>query len=78
MERYSKKRVTLSTKEIYEKQCRIKDGRSAIRIPLTKPLQTDEADLPCDPYLYGYWLGNGTANKNTITVRTCDIGDVKS
>ena len=71
-------RVTMTTKEIYEKQRRMKDGRSAIRIPVAKPLQTEEAALPVDPYLYGYWLGNGAANKNTITVSTFDVEDVKS
>lgn len=76
--KYNIPKETLTTKEIYEKQCRIGDGRSAIRIPLTKPLQTEEAGLPCDPYLYGYWLGNGTAHEARITVRTSDVEDVKS
>ena len=32
-----------------------------------------ESPLPIDPYLYGFWLGNGNAVKPEITVRTCDI-----
>ena len=46
-----------------------------IRIPVAKPLQTAERDLPIDPYLYGYWLGNGCATKPEITV--CD-GDLQA
>ena len=50
-----------------------RDNRSVIRIPVAKPLQLAEALLPIDPYLYGFWLGNGNAVKPEITVRTCDI-----
>ena len=49
---------------------------SMIRIPVCKPLQTEEADLPLDPYTYGYWLGNGSATKPELTVRTTDVEDV--
>ncbi|MBO5650503.1 MAG: terminase, partial [Selenomonas sp.] len=44
--------------------------RSVIRIPVAKPIQIDENELPLDPYLYGYWLGNGCATKPEITI--CD------
>ena len=50
--------------------------RSVIRIPVAPPLQTDEADLPVDPYLYGYWLGNGSSTKPEITVSDGDLGAV--
>ena len=52
--------------------------RSVIRIPVAKPIQTTEADLPVDPYLYGYWLGNGHSQKPEITVRDCDVPDLLS
>ena len=74
----SKHRVTISTEKIYGMQQEIKNGRSSIRIPVAKPLRTEETELPVDPYLYGYWLGNGTADKNVITVRTSDVEDIKS
>ena len=76
--RYKNPRVTLSTQEIYEKQLEMKGNRSAIRIPVAKPIQTEDVNLPVDPYLYGYWLGNGTATEARITVRTSDVEDVKS
>ena len=76
--RYKNPRVTLSTQEIYEKQLEMKGSRSAIRIPVAKPIQTEDVNLPVDPYLYGYWLGNGTATEARITVRTSDVEDVKS
>lgn len=41
-------------------------------------LQTKAADLPIDPYLYGYWLGNGNATKPEITIRTEDVEDIIS
>jgi hypothetical protein len=30
------------------------------RIPLAEALEMPDAELPVEPYLYGYWLGNGT------------------
>ena len=29
------------------------------KISLTKPINTENVDLPIDPYVLGYWLGNG-------------------
>jgi len=51
---------------------------SLIRIPVSGVLQTARAELPIDPYLYGYWLGNGNATKPEITVRTEDVEDIIS
>ena len=51
---------------------------SIIRIPVCKPLQTAKVELPVDPYLYGYWLGNGCSNDPWITVRDSDVDEVKS
>lgn len=76
-----------NTEEIYERTMRHRERfksnpkecmRSIIRIPINKPLQTEEKELPIDPYLYGYWLGNGNSTKPEITVRTCDVDDIKS
>ena len=46
------------------------------RIPLAGALETRDADLPVEPYLYGYWLGNGNAVKPEITVKTGDVAAV--
>lgn len=56
----------------------IEGRRSIIRIPVTKPLSLPEKELPIEPYLYGYWLGNGTATKPNITVRDCDVEEIIS
>ena len=40
--RYNNPCVILTTEEIYEKQGKMKDGWSAIRIPVAKPFQTDD------------------------------------
>ncbi|MDD2295784.1 MAG: LAGLIDADG family homing endonuclease, partial [Eubacteriales bacterium] len=46
------------------------------RIPLAGALEMPDADLPVEPYLYGYWLGNGNAVKPEITVKTGDVAAV--
>jgi phage portal protein BeeE len=40
-------------------------------------VQSPEADLPIDPYLLGYWLGDGTTGDTSITVGTDDRGHVE-
>lgn len=36
-------------------------------IPLTGPLDTNAANLPLDPWVLGYWLGNGSLKTAMIT-----------
>uniref|UniRef100_UPI003F68AB91 terminase large subunit n=1 Tax=Megasphaera sp. TaxID=2023260 RepID=UPI003F68AB91 len=71
-----------TTGEIYRRTRQYRetfsDNRSIIRIPVNEPLHLPEANLPVDPYLYGYWLGNGCATKPEITVRDCDVDDLIS
>ncbi|WP_448641417.1 dCTP deaminase [Geodermatophilus sp. URMC 63] len=38
------------------------------RIALAGPAQYPTAELPMDPYVLGYWLGDGTSNEGEITV----------
>ncbi len=76
-----KREKILKTEEIYEKTISRAGGealnRSVIRIPVSGKLQTEEVELPVDPYLYGYWLGNGHSTKCEITVRTEDVPHVR-
>ncbi len=71
-----------TTGEIYRRTRQYREtfsnNRSIIRIPVNEPLHLPEANLPVDPYLYGYWLGNGCATKPEITVRDCDVDDLIS
>ena len=71
-----------TTGEIYRRTRQYRetfsDNRSIIRIPVNEPLHLPEENLPVDPYLYGYWLGNGCATKPEITVRDCDVDDLIS
>ena len=80
-----RRQVEWTTEEIYRRTEAYKrrfsyspeyEKRSLIRIPVCKPLQTKETVLPIDPYLYGYWLGNGSATKPEITIRNCDVENV--
>ena len=81
-----RKKKEWTTGEIYKKVRAYRERfigtpearRSLIRIPVASPLQTLPAQLPLDPYLYGYWLGNGCANKPCITIRTEDVEEVLS
>lgn len=64
----------MTTGEIYRTA---HDGQCwRFRIPVAGALDLPEADLPVEPYLMGYWLGNGTATKPYVTIQTCDVSSV--
>jgi|GEM_PF-86565 len=46
------------------------------RVPMTEPLRCPEAPLDVDPYILGYWLGDGARSTNTVTVHTNDAAEV--
>lgn len=43
------------------------------RVQVTKPLTFPGIDLPIDPYILGYWLGDGTSSTGEITVHVDDL-----
>ena len=52
---------------------RFKVGRrNRYAVDVAGPLQTPLAQLPIDPYLLGYWLGNGSACMNHLTLHEDD------
>lgn len=69
----------VNTEWLYQRAMRetsIKHKSMDFRIPIAKPIMTNEAKLSVEPYLFGYWLGNGNANKPIITIKTEDVGYV--
>lgn len=56
-----------ATRQMYEHKAK----RRAIPIP--GPQQRPERDLPMDPYLLGYWLGDGSTAGCNITVGDEDL-----
>ena len=46
------------------------------RLPVAGPLVREPVQLPLDPWLLGFWLGNGTAREGAITINTLDIAPV--
>lgn len=69
---YGKNRAAvMTTRQLYGLP---KDGNSIhFRIPVAGCASYPETELPVEPYLMGYWLGNGNAVKPEITVMTGDI-----
>ena len=72
--------VIMTSEEIYQKRllpCNQNDNqRSPIRIRVGKALSTPTADLPLDPYTYGFWLGDGVSDKPYLTIFDEDVKDV--
>ncbi len=70
-----KREKILTTGRMYAKQNKAsnKDNRAIFRIRIADAFILPDADLPVDPYLFGFWLGNGSATKPEITVRRGDV-----
>ena len=51
-------------------RCR-RDGKGReykYRVPMGEPVEYPAKDLPIDPYVFGAWLGDGTASKPQISI----------
>lgn len=53
------------------------DGGKNLSIPMGGAVDMPTADLPIDPYVLGYWLGDGDTNASRITIHQDDYEDVK-
>lgn len=62
----------MTVNEMYEAK---EDGLS-VTIPVQGALELPEADLPLDPYLLGYWLGDGSARGTHITCSKEDLAHI--
>lgn len=59
---------TYETQELAALGLKTTANQNRWRIPLASPVQMPEADLPVDPYLLGFWLGDGTTINGSITI----------
>ena len=60
--------VTRETQELVAEGLTTKSGQNRWRIPTTRPLGGSDVPLPVDPYLLGFWLGDGSSDGTGITV----------
>jgi hypothetical protein len=51
-------------------------GRHQHRVPVAGPLELPNVVLPVDPYVFGAWLGDGTAATGTITKPDQELFDL--
>ena len=51
------------------------DGALNHAVGVAGPLDLPARDLPIDPYVLGYWLGDGSSNSGSITVGYEDVSD---
>lgn len=51
-------------------------GRTKWRVHMAKPVQFEPRELPLDPYLFGYWLGDGDSGSSRFAVSDEDAPDL--
>lgn len=73
--RGKRKDVTITTEELFNMP-RENESCLRFRIKVAEKIKTEYTDLEIDPYLMGYWLGNGNAVKPELTIQTCDVVEV--
>lgn len=61
----------LTTRELFDHQN--KYAQPLLSIRKAAPIQCEDQDLPLDPYLLGYWLGDGASASSTFYVGRQDI-----
>ena len=75
--KYTENTYTNSTKELFERGVYIeaKDGRHKLKywIPMNKPVQYPDADLPVHPYVVGAFLGDGCCTLPQLTLSSEDM-----
>jgi Phage terminase-like protein, large subunit len=54
-----------------------KGGVGKFALPETEPLEFPERDLPVDPWVLGYWLGDGTSSSGEATADVDDVPHVR-
>lgn len=69
--------VTLSTNDLYERQCRVRSASNIPKLPRLSPLEFPHADLPIDPYVLGVWLGDGSSHGASIGCGYGDMDDMR-
>jgi len=63
----------VTTQQMLDEGTRVcRDGRPNWYIPLAKPLDPPEAELPVDPYVLGCWLGDGKSRGSEMTIGETD------
>lgn len=68
---------TRTTQELFDTQTYNVRGDINHSIPLTKPLNIPNRDLPIEPYTFGAWLGDGFSNSGRICGHPDDLGHVR-
>ncbi len=61
-----------NTREIFETM-RTKSGRANHAIPVARPIDLPERELPLDPYLLGIWLGDGSTAAAHVTTKDPEV-----
>lgn len=54
-----------------------KAGVGKFALPETEPLEFPERDLPVDPWVLGYWLGDGSSHQGAATADVDDLPHVR-
>lgn len=66
--------VVMNVKDMYN----IRKLGYSIVIPNTAVVQMRAAALPINPYVLGYWLGNGSSSSASVCCSKDDVGEIES
>lgn len=68
---------TLTLREIINKGF-VKRGRYNFKVPVTKPIEFNRIETKFDPYLVGYYIGDGCFSRANISVGVLDKNYIES
>lgn len=64
--------------DYYHRRADGKGTEYKYRVPMQRPVEYTERNLPLDPYILGVWLGDGTTSKAEVTCGDEDINEIMS
>lgn len=72
-------RRTLGVEDLAEGCNYVRSGkvRNRYAVPVTKAISGRRSDLLLDPYLFGYWLGDGNSDVAALSVGDADLAHVE-
>lgn len=59
---------TMQIEDLFAAGVKTQSGQNRWRIPTARPLQTPSVDLPINPYLFGFWIADGSSSGGQITI----------
>lgn len=75
---YKYNKVTKTTKELFDSIENVHNKKGSIFIDISDKIDYSDVELPINPYVLGYWLGDGSSSDGRICFSPLDAASILS